>query len=152
MSFLKQKVRAWRAIYAAASLLSILLAVSIPAPGAFAQDLRLDGPRPLATPTPPVSTTPSALVRPGALRSKPIPPRVKLAIVATTLVVALITFVFALRAWRSGNLFDRQYRFPPIPKVALRLGATRSGGRMATITFSDGDAASANADSTAKDL
>jgi hypothetical protein len=41
----------------------------------------------------------------------------------------------SLRAWRSSNLFDRQYRLPPAPPAALRLGAPKSGGWMATIRF-----------------
>ncbi len=39
----------------------------------------------------------------------------------------------AFRAWRASNLFDRQYTFPRSERAALRLGATRSGGNMATI-------------------
>ena len=44
-------------------------------------------------------------------------------------------FYAASRAWRSSNVFDRQYRFPEGGEAALRFGATRSGGHMATIKF-----------------
>jgi hypothetical protein len=38
--------------------------------------------------------------------------------------------------WRSANLFDHRYRFPePKEPAALRFGATRCGGQMATINF-----------------
>ncbi len=44
----------------------------------------------------------------------------------------------AARAWRSSNLFDRQYRFPAVTEVAVRLGAEKSGGHLATVRFGPG--------------
>ena len=41
----------------------------------------------------------------------------------------------AMRKWRSSNLFDRQYRFPMVRDVPLRLGAGKSGGTMAALLF-----------------
>lgn len=55
-------------------------------------------------------------------------------------VLALIGILFAAsRAWRSSNVFDRQYRFPEGGKAALRFGGTRSGGHMATVQFEPKD-------------
>ena len=45
----------------------------------------------------------------------------------------------AARAWRSSNLFDRQYYFPTDPEPALRLNAVRCGGHMATIDLGPPD-------------
>jgi hypothetical protein len=50
---------------------------------------------------------------------------------------SVLLLVVSMRVWRSANLFDREYRFPPAANVALRLGANKSGGFMATITFGD---------------
>ena len=61
----------------------------------------------------------------------------KIAIVATAFAVAAITLLFSMRAWRSSNLFDREYRFPEVTSVALRLGGNKSGGCMATIDFNE---------------
>jgi hypothetical protein len=58
----------------------------------------------------------------------------KIAIVAIVAMGGGFALAFSLRAWRSSNLFDRQYRFPA-GKTALRLGANKSGGCMATIEF-----------------
>ncbi|MEP7015573.1 MAG: hypothetical protein ABI925_09045 [Verrucomicrobiota bacterium] len=66
---------------------------------------------------------------------KPIPLRWKVAIVLTALVIAAAALWFSIRVWQSSNLFDRQYRFAAVPTAAIRLGANRSGGHMATITF-----------------
>ncbi|MDQ6860792.1 MAG: hypothetical protein M3032_06510 [Verrucomicrobiota bacterium] len=41
----------------------------------------------------------------------------------------------AQRVWRSSNLFDRQYRFPRSENVALRFGAERCGGHLASVKF-----------------
>jgi hypothetical protein len=43
----------------------------------------------------------------------------------------------SMRVWRAANLFDRQYQFQPPQTAALRLGANRSGGHLATIKFAD---------------
>ena len=57
-------------------------------------------------------------------------------VIALLVFAALGTaFYFALRAWRASHLFRRQYRVPLPKNVELRLGASRSGGRMATINF-----------------
>lgn len=89
-----------------------------------------------ATPTPASSATEgnpfAKLARPPR---KPIPLRWKIAIVLVALLIASAALWVSLRAWRSSNLFDRQYRFPTVETVDLRLGANKSGGHMAAITF-----------------
>jgi hypothetical protein len=107
-----------------ALLLSILL-------GLFASTLFSQ----TEAPTPEV---PSAFARAQRVPSKPIPLSWKIAIATTALAVAASTLLFSMRAWRSSNLFDREYRFPAAANVALRLGANKSGGCMATIDFSGG--------------
>jgi hypothetical protein len=104
-----------------ALLLSILL-------GLFASTLLSQ----TETPTPEV---PSAFARVQRVQSKPIPLGWKIAIAATAFVVAVSTLLFSMRAWRSSNLFDREYRFPAVTNAALRLGANKSGGGMATVDF-----------------
>jgi uncharacterized membrane protein YgcG len=69
--------------------------------------------------------------------SVPLPLVWKIAIVAAGLALIAVTFYFSIRTWHTWNLFDRQYRFPPVTKVPLRLGANRSGGCMARIEFHD---------------
>ncbi|HMJ07075.1 MAG TPA: hypothetical protein VK474_12515 [Chthoniobacterales bacterium] len=88
-------------------------------------------------PLPPPTPTPS--VRPISLEEeKPIPPAFYIggAVVAALAVAALL--YGAARAWRSSNLFDRQYRFPEGAEAQLRFGAMRCGGHMATIAFGPG--------------
>lgn len=104
-------------------LLSILL-------GLFASTLLSQ----TETPTPEV---PSAFARVQSVQSKPIPLSWKIAIAGTALVVAASALLFSVRAWRSSNLFDREYRFPEGTNAALRLGAKKSGGCMATIDFNE---------------
>jgi hypothetical protein len=138
----------------AAMLLSILLIVVAPDVPAQQNSLSLDGPRltPTATPTPsPTPSPPSAFARPQRAPVKPISRAAKIAIAATLLAVALVAAGFSMRAWRSFNLFDRQYRFPPIADANLRLGATKSGGCMATIVF-NGDPSEGATGSAAKDF
>jgi hypothetical protein len=83
---------------------------------------------------------------PGATNEPPIGPNMpnhpvgmpfglKVGLAFLALLALGTAFYFALRAWRSSSLFQRQYRFPVPKDVALRLGASRSGGRMATIDF-----------------
>lgn len=118
-----------------ALVLSILTAV--PAPLAFSQP----GPNPfdddrfLASQTPTPTASVLAPEQPPA--KKPMPRTLKTSIVATLIVACLVVLAFAVRAWRTGNLFDREYRFPSVPSAAIRLGAKRSGGCMAAITFRD---------------
>lgn len=101
-------------------LLMSILSLSIFASSAFAQ-----------SDAPSVSATVPAFARPAP--RKPIPLALKIAIVMSAAVASLALLAFAARRWRSWNLFDRQYRFPRAQNVALRLGATRSGGCMATL-------------------
>jgi hypothetical protein len=123
----------------AASLLSIFLLVSVPT--AISQtDKPMFGDPGLPSPSaaPPVPTPkgpPSAFVQSRTVYKLSL--RIKLAIAGAILTVGLVAFAFSVRAWRSGNLFNRQYHFPPVATVALRLGANKSGGCMATIVFSD---------------
>ena len=72
-----------------------------------------------------------------ASHRKPIPLGLKIAIVLGAIVIASVPLWIAMRVWRSSNLFDRQYRFPQVETAALRLGANRSGGHMAVVTFRD---------------
>ena len=44
--------------------------------------------------------------------------------------------IAAVKAWRSSNLFERKYHFPPAGPAALRFGGKRSGGLMVAIEFS----------------
>lgn len=44
----------------------------------------------------------------------------------------------AARVWRSSNLFDRQYHFPPVENVPIRLGGEKSGGHQARVQFGAG--------------
>lgn len=61
------------------------------------------------------------------------------------LAVALLGVIYgAMRASRSSNLFDRQYRFPEGGEPAYRLGGRRSGGHMAKIRFGEGKRAPAS--------
>lgn len=53
-------------------------------------------------------------------------------IAVVVLAIAALLYGSA-RRWRSSNLFDRQYRFPKSPEPALRFGAPKSGGHMATV-------------------
>jgi hypothetical protein len=78
--------------------------------------------------------SPSAFARPKRVR-KPIPLQWKIAIVAAVLIIGALVLARSARAWRASNLFGREYRFPPPATVAFRLGAKRSGGLMATISF-----------------
>jgi hypothetical protein len=92
---------------------------------------------PLAQTETPTSEVPSEFARAQRAPSKPIPLGWKITIVATGFAVAASALLFSVRAWRSSNLFDREYRFPPVKSAALRLGANKSGGSMATVDFSD---------------
>lgn len=86
------------------------------------------------TPSPASNENPFLkLMRP----QRKIPLRWKIAIAFVTIAGGSASLWFAVRVWRKSNLFDREYHFPPVATAALRLGATRSGGRMATITFRD---------------
>ncbi len=121
------------------TLLLSILALSVPlsAVGQM-KGLSLGGPRLSASPTPTSTPAmPSALVQPPIVHKKPIPLAVKIGIVAFIFLAGLVSLALALRAWSTSNLFDRQYRFPPDPNPALRFGATKSGGCMATIAFHD---------------
>ena len=77
----------------------------------------------------------SALAQGQRAHPKPIPVGWKIAIVAIVAMGGGFAVAFSLRAWRSSNLFDRQYRFPAVDTAAIRLGANKSGGCMATIEF-----------------
>lgn len=115
-------------------LLSILFVAATPLA------LSQSGPNPFderrflaATPTP----TPDDLAREQPPPREPLPRSLKIAIAVALLTIALVVLVFSVRAWRVSNLFDREYRFPDAATIAVRLGAKRSGGCMATINFRD---------------
>jgi hypothetical protein len=114
-------------IVAHATLAALILSILIVAPLSFAQKSPGVSPGPSATPA-------------GAMQfqrppPKPIPATIKITIVATVVVVGAVVLFFSMRAWRAGNLFDREYRFPPVTAATVRLGGQRSGGCMATINF-----------------
>jgi hypothetical protein len=116
------------------SLLLSILAI-VPAPLATSQP----GPNPfddqrfLKRPTP--TPTVSGLVQEQPAPKKAMPRSLKISITAALFAAFLVMLAFAMRAWRAGNLFDREYRFPAPTSVAMRLGAKRSGGCVVTITF-----------------
>ncbi|MDQ6913165.1 MAG: hypothetical protein M3128_09865 [Verrucomicrobiota bacterium] len=99
-------------------------AIATPTPSAPLFEERPYGPRPLETPTP---------MRKIKEPDKPIPVGW---IIGGAAIIAIGTTVFlwgSARQWHSSNLFDRQYRFPRSTKVAVRFGAKRCGGHVATV-------------------
>ena len=103
--------------YAAFAALLLSILTIVPAPLAFSQ---ADG-----------------VVEQQPDNRKPIPRGWKIAIAASVVVLIAVALALVVRAWRASNLFDREYRFPPVASAALRLGANKSGGCMATIKFRD---------------
>ncbi len=85
---------------------------------------------------PPPSPTPSRPApRVSEEQEKPMPRSWIIAgSIAGALVLLGLVYV-AVRVWRSSNLFDRQYRFPPAKDVAVRLGGEKCGVHMATVHF-----------------
>jgi hypothetical protein len=79
--------------------------------------------------------SPAVMDQPQAGPVRPIARGWKIAIVAIVAMGSGFALAFSIRAWRSSNLFDRQYRFPAVGAVEFRLGANKSGGRMVTIEF-----------------
>lgn len=67
--------------------------------------------------------------------SRSIPRTVLIAGAAVLLMVSGIVLFKSARAWRSANLFDRQYRFPTPGPAELRFGGNRCGGQLATLKF-----------------
>jgi hypothetical protein len=67
--------------------------------------------------------------------AKPIPRAALIAGATVLLLVSSILLLKSARAWRSSNLFDRQYRFPAPGPAALRFGGNRCGGQLATLEF-----------------
>ena len=137
MTPLKNRVRRYGV---AAALLMSILAVAL-SQVAYPQGISMTS----ATPTPATEEgNPFAKLahRPG----KPIPLPWKIAIVFGAIAVASLTLWISMRVWRSANLFDREYHFPPAAIAALRLGAMRSGGHMATTNFGDRDGPSSGKD------
>jgi hypothetical protein len=129
MSSLRNKIR----LRGAMAALLVSLFISALSPIAYAQGLAISSATPI--PTPESEENPFLkLMRPPR---KPIPLRWKIAIVLGALAVGSTSLWFALRVWRKSNLFDREYHFPRLATAALRLGAVRSGGHMATSTFRD---------------
>jgi hypothetical protein len=75
-----------------------------------------------------------------APRGKAPIPRVWIIAGASVALLAGCGLLYAsIRAWRSSNLFDREYHFPPAGPSAMRFGGARSGGLMATIDFRKSD-------------
>ena len=128
----KLRVRLSRFLFACRNTIFVfaLIGFAICVPLAFAQpDPSIFDQRryvPQETPRPEVDRTPPR---------KPIPKAVLIAGAAVLLLVSGILLVKSVRAWRSSNLFDRQYRFPAPGPAALRFGGNRCGGQLATLTF-----------------
>ena len=128
----KHRVRLPRFLFASRNTIFVfvLIGFAISAPLAFAQpDPSIFDQRryvPQETPRPQAERAPPR---------KPIPKAVLIAGTAVLLLVSGILLVKSVRAWRSSNLFDRQYRFPAPGPAALRFGANRCGGQLATLTF-----------------
>lgn len=103
-------------------------ALPTPEPSAPLFRERPFGPRPLPTQ--------SAPAKPRSTEDeKPLPTSWIVAGVAIVVLATAGLLYAAARAWRSSNLFDREYRFPPRDSAALRLGGMKSGGHMASVEF-----------------
>ncbi|MEP6685855.1 MAG: hypothetical protein ABJB22_03685 [Verrucomicrobiota bacterium] len=105
--------------------ISAPLASAQPDPSIFDQGRYI----PQGTPPPEVKRTPAP--------AEPIPRAVLISGGAVLLLVSSILLFKSARAWRSSNLFDRQYRFPPPGPAAFRFGGNRCGGQLATLNFRD---------------
>ena len=93
----------------------------------------------------------------GQAHDPPLPPRPialgwKIAGAIAVLAAIGAAIFYAVRMWRSWNLFDRQYRFPHVATAPRRLGANKAGGLLATIVFSGPALPEADPPSRAKDL
>jgi hypothetical protein len=69
--------------------------------------------------------------------SEPIPRAWIVGGAAVVFLVGCVLVYAASRAWRSANIFERKYHFPPAGAAALRFGGNRGGGLMATIEPAD---------------
>ena len=78
---------------------------------------------------PDISPTPRHRPEPKA----PTPRVLIFAGAAVAFISAGVLLYFAIKAWRSANIFERKYRFPRVRSAALRFGGNRSGGAMAAI-------------------
>jgi len=142
-------VASFRFAWAARSafLVFALIGFAIFAPVAFAQpDPSIFDQRRFVPP--PNAPAPEAARPPAPARA--IPRVVLIAGAAVLLIVSSFLLFKSARAWRSSNLFDRQYRFPAAGPPALRFGGNRCGGQMAAIKFSDASEAKAFAKSDRK--
>ena len=116
---------------------SCALQAQLPAPQP-ANPLFKDRPfGPVAPPTP----TPQRKANVFQEEEKPIPREwiIGGSIAGALLVIAIL--YLATRRWRSSNLFDREYRFPYNEDVAVRFGAQKCGGLMATLRWNESRAA-----------
>lgn len=95
-------------------------------PPPFPGNKRFAVPQPTAARTTPV--------RPAAPR-KSIPRKYVVGGAAVAAFISVFLMSRALNRWHNSNLFDRAYRFPVRGDAAFRLGARRSGGRLAQIDF-----------------
>jgi hypothetical protein len=102
-------------------------------------------------PSPTSSIAPQASENTQTAASKPMSRALKAGIAVAVISLSLIGLLFALRAWRASNLFDREYYFRRPNSVVLRLGAKKSGGCMATISFRDRPGTIVAADSRRED-
>jgi hypothetical protein len=84
-------------------------------------------------------TTPTPEGHRRATPSKPIPRGWIIAGAGVALLAGCGLLFASIRAWRTSNLFDREYHLPPAGTAAMRFGGTRNGGLMATINFRESD-------------
>ncbi len=128
----------WKARISTAGFACALL-LSLGANEAVAQIARPSASAPIFVPRP-IGVIPSPTPTPPRKSSleedeKPIPRGWIIGgLVAAAMLIAAL-FYGASRAWRSSNLFDRQYHFPVKKEAALRFGGQKSGGHMATVKF-----------------
>jgi hypothetical protein len=85
----------------------------------------------------PTTSAENPFVQTAGPLKKPTSLKVKIGIALVVAAAAAGALWISMRVWRAANLFDRQYQFPPPQTAALRLGANRSGGHLATIKFGD---------------
>ena len=122
-----------RASFGALVALVLMISANAQSPPSPTPTPPIFDPRPLGVIPPPTPTPMRKFAR--VEEEQPIPRGWKITggIVAALAAAGLL--YGAARAWRTGNLFDRQYVFPTSGNPAVRFGGEKSGGHMATVRF-----------------